>query len=85
MTFRFLDVAGKFFKPEYFVPFGHGKRMCVGEPLARAELFIFFVTLVKHFKFSVIEDMRPDPGKFSAGFTRSPLEFQLNLIKRGTV
>ena len=80
--FRFLDGEGKFFKPEYFVPFGHGKRMCLGEPLAKAELFIFFVTLVKNFRFETTEDMRPDPRKFTAGFTKSPREFVVNLVKR---
>ena len=82
IIFRFLAEDGKFTKPEYFVPFGHGKRMCLGEPLARAELFIFLVTLVKNFEFSTTEDFRPDPKKFSAGFTKSPIEFQVNLVKR---
>jgi len=44
---RFLDENGKFFKPEHFVPLGHGKRVCMGEPLAKAELFIFFVSLIQ--------------------------------------
>ena len=64
------------------MPFGHGKRMCLGEPLAKAELFIFFVTLVKNFRFETTEEMRPDPSKFTAGFTKSPEEFVVNLVKR---
>ena len=80
--FRFLDDEGKFFKPEYFVPFGHGKRMCLGEPLARAELFIFFAALVRNFRFSVLEEERPDPQNFSAGFTKSPRDFPVWLARR---
>ena len=44
---RFLDKEGKFSRPEHFVPLGHGKRVCMGEPLVKAELFIFFVALVQ--------------------------------------
>ena len=79
---RFLDNEGKFSKPDYFVPFGHGKRMCLGEPLAKAELFIFFVTLVKNLRFETTEEMMPDPSQFTAGFTKSPREFVVNLVKR---
>ena len=35
---RFLDGG----KKEQFVPFGMGKRICMGESLAKNELFIFF-------------------------------------------
>ena len=49
--------------------------MCLGEPLARAELFIFFVSLVKNFRFSAVEGEGPDPRNYSAGFTKSPRDF----------
>ena len=45
--FRFLDNKGTFSRPDYFVPLGHGRRVCMGEPLAKAELAIFFVTIVQ--------------------------------------
>ena len=45
--FRFLDKEGTFSRPDYFVPLGHGRRVCMGEPLAKAELAIFFVTIVQ--------------------------------------
>ena len=38
---RFLDNEGKVKNPEYFVPFGIGKRKCPGASLARIELFMF--------------------------------------------
>ena len=79
---RFLDEEGKFSKPDYFVPFGHGKRMCLGEPLAKAELFIFFVALVKNFRFSAVEGEIPDPHNYSAGFTKSPRDFPVFLVRR---
>ncbi|XP_058043383.1 cytochrome P450 2J2-like isoform X2 [Ahaetulla prasina] len=40
---HFLDKDGKFIEREEFLPFGIGQRICVGELLARIEIFIFLV------------------------------------------
>ena len=79
---RFINEEGKFHKPENFVPFGHGKRFCLGEPLAKAELFIFFVVMVRRIKFETIKDQVPHPINYSAGFTKSPNDFCVKVIKR---
>ncbi|KAJ3645236.1 hypothetical protein Zmor_022912 [Zophobas morio] len=47
---RFLDDNGKFIKPESFLPFQTGKRMCIGEEIATMIMYIFVVIVVKNFK-----------------------------------
>uniref|UniRef100_A0A671K2Q8 Cytochrome P450, family 17, subfamily A, polypeptide 2 n=1 Tax=Sinocyclocheilus anshuiensis TaxID=1608454 RepID=A0A671K2Q8_9TELE len=50
---RFLDSSGRRVTPSSFLPFGAGPRVCVGESLARIELFLFASRLLQCFHFSV--------------------------------
>ncbi|NWI98723.1 CP2K1 protein, partial [Crypturellus undulatus] len=48
---HFLDAAGNFTRREAFIPFSIGRRACIGEGLAKMELFLFFAGLLRKFVF----------------------------------
>lgn len=47
---NFLSATGELVRTEYLIPFSIGKRQCLGESLARQELFIIFSGLLQHFE-----------------------------------
>lgn len=63
---HFLDADGHFVKREAFLPFSAGRRVCVGESLARTELFLLFAGLLQSFC------LRPPPGLSPAGLDTVP-------------
>ncbi|XP_069823408.1 cytochrome P450 2D17-like [Dendropsophus ebraccatus] len=80
---HFLDENGKFVKREAFIPFSAGRRACVGEQLARMELFLFFTTLLQQLTFEIPSDQprpREDP---LCGFTLGPHAFNIRAVARG--
>ena len=64
---------------EFLVPFGVGKRQCLGEPLARQEQFLFFVGLLQRFRVSPVKELTlPPVSKCVSGVTRQPLPHELH-------
>ena len=67
-------------KINQFVPFGFGKRICVGESLATSEMFIFFVMMVQRIKFSVpLHNPMPCVDNYTAAFTNIPKPFFVSI------
>jgi len=49
---RFLDSSGKYVKNDFNIPFGIGKRDCLGKSLALTETFLFFASLMQRYHFT---------------------------------
>ncbi|XP_026674418.1 cytochrome P450 306a1 [Ceratina calcarata] len=78
---RFLAEDGSFFKPEPFLPFQNGKRVCVGEELARMILFLFAGRLLRAFIVSVPAGETVDL-EGECGITLVPKPHRLAFIPR---
>uniref|UniRef100_A0A8C6WQ27 Cytochrome P450 2K1-like n=1 Tax=Neogobius melanostomus TaxID=47308 RepID=A0A8C6WQ27_9GOBI len=76
---HFLDKDGKFVKRDAFMPFSAGRRICLGEGLARMELFIFFVTLMQRFRFTAPPGVSEEELELvpRVGFTLNPTAHEL--------
>ncbi|XP_062887151.1 cytochrome P450 2J2-like [Mobula hypostoma] len=80
---HFLDSDGKFVKPEAFIPFSAGHRVCLGEQLAKTELFIFFTSILQRFTLFLPEnEARPSYKEAQFGITLCPLPYRLRAKAR---
>ncbi|XP_036035286.1 cytochrome P450 2J3-like [Onychomys torridus] len=77
---HFLE-NGQFKKRESFLPFSIGKRACLGEQLARSELFIFFTALMQKFTFKPPVNEKLSL-KFRKSLTLSPVSHRICAVPR---
>nr|XP_033772187.1 cytochrome P450 2J2 isoform X2 [Geotrypetes seraphini] len=77
---HFLE-NGEFRKREAFLPFSTGKRVCLGEQLAKTELFLFFTSFLQKFKFQAPKN-RTLSLRAQVGITFSPFPYQICAIPR---
>lgn len=79
---RFIDQDGKIRRPEYFMPFGVGRRMCLGDVLARMEMFMFFASMMHQFDVQLAEGASSPSLEGTVGATIAPQAFHLKFVPR---
>ncbi|XP_037973711.2 cytochrome P450 18a1 [Plutella xylostella] len=79
---RFIDETGKIRRPEFFMPFGVGRRMCLGDVLARMEMFMFFACVMHQFDVSMEEGAAAPSLEGTVGATIAPEAFRVRFLSR---
>uniref|UniRef100_A0A8D0E2Z8 Uncharacterized protein n=1 Tax=Salvator merianae TaxID=96440 RepID=A0A8D0E2Z8_SALMN len=81
---HFLDKDGNFVAREEFLPFGAGARVCLGEQMAKMEIFIFLTSLLRLFNFHVPEGVKKLNKDPVPGLTLHPHPYKLCAVPRGS-
>ncbi|XP_007478162.2 cytochrome P450 2C44-like [Monodelphis domestica] len=80
---HFLHQDGRFKNSDYFMPFSIGKRACLGEGLAKMELFLLLVTILQNFTIkSVIDPKEIIIKPMSTRGVSCPPKYQLCFFPR---
>ncbi|XP_026570166.1 cytochrome P450 2J6-like [Pseudonaja textilis] len=76
---NFLNAKGEFVKPEAFLAFSAGPRVCLGENLARMELFLFLTSILRNFQLSWPDKSRAPDLTPNLGPTLFPSSFKISV------
>uniref|UniRef100_A0A670YDZ6 Cytochrome P450 family 2 subfamily J member 2 n=1 Tax=Pseudonaja textilis TaxID=8673 RepID=A0A670YDZ6_PSETE len=79
---NFLNEEGDFVKPEAFLAFSAGPRVCLGENLARMELFLFLTSILRNFQLSWPDKSRAPDLTPNLGLTQFPSSFKILMKSR---
>lgn len=79
---RWLNEQGMFENKSAFMPFGLGRRVCLGEQLARMELFLFFTALLQFFNFKLPKNHTHPGFEGVQGLAVGPKDYELIAEKR---
>ncbi|CAH1802133.1 unnamed protein product [Owenia fusiformis] len=85
---RFLDSKGELIPADerkFFMPFGGGKRVCIGEQLAKIRMFLFMTTLLQRYTLCPERDGCPpnyDSRKSVLGLVMQMHPYKIKTIKR---
>nr|XP_056718311.1 cytochrome P450 2J6-like [Euleptes europaea] len=76
---NFLNEKGEFEKPEAFLAFSAGPRVCLGENLARMEVFLFFTNILRRFQILWPDETKAPDLTPNFGITLTPSRFKVAL------
>lgn len=81
---RWLDENGEFVVGRHisYLPFSAGRRVCLGESLAKLELFTFYTRMVRNFKIKKVPDAPLPTLDGNIGITLSPKTFKVVFTPR---
>lgn len=80
---RFVDKSHeKLVNTDNVMAFGVGKRACLGESLARMELFLIFATLMQKFTFSIPEGQPLPSLEPRFGIALTPEKYEVEIMSR---
>ncbi|ODM90831.1 Farnesoate epoxidase [Orchesella cincta] len=85
---RFINEDGQLIKEkaERIIPFGLGKRICLGEMLAKDSGFMYLTTLVQKYRFELPHEYLRNPPSLELieGITTCVADYNAKLVKRET-
>ena len=79
---RFLDGNGEVVRQKEWISFGIGRRVCLGELVAKMELFLYLTTLLKNFDFLLPEGSSPPSTEGELGIAYAPFSFEVRAVER---
>uniref|UniRef100_A0A0B7BQ04 Cytochrome P450 n=1 Tax=Arion vulgaris TaxID=1028688 RepID=A0A0B7BQ04_9EUPU len=79
---RFIDNNGKLNVPEQFIPFSTGRRVCLGEALAKMELFLFLSSMFQRFQFLPPTPDSIPPLDYKCGVVIVPKPYKVRVVER---
>nr|XP_039271351.1 cytochrome P450 2C31-like isoform X1 [Styela clava] len=81
---RFLDEGNNFLPSKYVIAFSVGPRNCMGEQIARKEMFLFIVGILQHFRIEADQKAYslPPTDKGVYGIAYSPLKYKVRFIQK---
>ncbi|CAK8671506.1 unnamed protein product [Clavelina lepadiformis] len=79
---RHIDESGKFVYSPKVIPFGIGRRACIGESLARSEIFLMFVGILQRFTITSGYSNLPTISNEHLGLFYGPKPYKVRLEHR---
>uniref|UniRef100_A0A914MPH5 Cytochrome P450 n=1 Tax=Meloidogyne incognita TaxID=6306 RepID=A0A914MPH5_MELIC len=83
---RFLDSEGNYKGSELIKPFGVGKRICLGDSLAKMEIYLVLAALLQNFHFEISDGVIPSLNRNFGTVTHADhFTFKLSLRKKEVI